>query len=184
MMALLLRLNCEGMVVQVELSENELIKLESKSDDLRDFISWLDKLERRPTLATLEKKLLDLSIDMDSLIDHAGYTNNGYQRNVLKKTENYELVLICWKAGQKTPIHDHKGSDCAFLILDGTSTETIYKMEDSDLKKVEIRKYNPGEVCAAEEPDIHMISNEENKNLINLHLYSPPLKGFNIYGNK
>ena len=25
---------------------------------------------------------------------HAGYTNNGYQRNVLKKTENYELVLM------------------------------------------------------------------------------------------
>ena len=43
------------------------------------------------------------------------------------------------------------------------------------------RKYAPGEVCAAEEPDIHRISNDEDVNLINLHVYTPPLSGFGIY---
>ena len=30
--------------------------------------------------------------------------------------------------------------------------------------------------------NIHMISNDEEINLVNLHLYSPPLKDFSIYG--
>ena len=39
----------------------------------------------------------------------------------------------------------------------------------------------PGEVCAADEPDIHRVSNDEDSNLINLHVYTPPLSGFNFY---
>ena len=91
-------------------------------------------------------------------------------------------MAICWTPGQETPIHDHVGSDCAFLILSGVSTETVYKTDDEGLAfSVSSRRYEPGEVCAADEPDIHRVSNEEQSKLINLHVYTPPLSGFNIY---
>lgn len=170
------------MVNQVELTESDTLELVTNSPSLRRFIDWLDGLNQRPTLKILEKKLLELEINLDDLVKFLGYTDNGYQRNVVKKTKHYELVLICWKAGQKTPIHDHKGSDCAFLILEGTSTESIYEKKGEELIITEVKKYAAGQVCAADEPDIHKISNDENTNLVNLHLYSPPLKGYNIYG--
>ena len=44
-----------------------------------------------------------------------------------------------------------------------------------------VRDYAPGEVCAADEPDIHRISNDTDADLINLHVYTPPLSGFGIY---
>tara|TARA_X000000368_G_scaffold418160_1_gene416829 strand:+ start:43 stop:585 length:543 start_codon:yes stop_codon:yes gene_type:complete len=176
-----LRVVGEAVVNQVELTESDTLELVACSPKLKDFIDWLDELDQRPTLKILEKKLLELQPNMDALAKFLGYTDDGYQRNVVKKTENYELVLICWKPGQKTPIHDHKGSDCAFLILEGISTESIYKNDHEGLIKTEVRKYNPGQVCAADEPDIHKISNDEVTNLVNLHLYSPPLKEFNIY---
>ena len=92
------------------------------------------------------------------------------------------MVAITWRAGQATPIHDHTGSDCAFLIVEGTSTETIYETDDNGLAVTSaVRDYAPGEVCAAEEPDIHRISNDTDGNLINLHVYTPPLSGFGIY---
>ena len=92
------------------------------------------------------------------------------------------MVAITWRTGQSTPIHDHTGSDCAFLIVEGTSTETIYELNDEGLAfSTEGRSYAPGEVCAAEEPDIHRISNDTDSNLINLHVYTPPLSGFGIY---
>ena len=54
------------------------------------------------------------------------------------------------------PIHDHVGSDCAFKIIDGISTETTYKLNDEGLAyPVGIRDYMAGEICAADEPDIH-----------------------------
>ncbi len=171
------------MVNQVELTKTEVLELVTNSPSLNGFLVWLDGLNQRPTLKILEEKLLDLEINMSTLTKFLGYTDDGYQRNVVKKTEHYELVLICWKPGQKTPIHDHKGSDCAFLILEGVSTESVYKNKEGKLEVSGIRKYAPGEVCAAEEPDIHMISNDEEINLVNLHLYSPPLKDFTIYGS-
>ncbi len=171
------------MVNQVELTKTEVLELVTNSPSLNGFLVWLDGLNQRPTLKILEEKLLDLEINMSTLTKFLGYTDDGYQRNVVKKTEHYELVLICWKPGQKTPIHDHKGSDCAFLILEGVSTESVYTNKEGKLEVSGIRKYAPGEVCAAEEPDIHMISNDEEINLVNLHLYSPPLKDFTIYGS-
>ncbi len=171
------------MVNQVELTKSDVLELVTNSSSLNGFLAWLDGLNQRPTLKILEEKLLDLEINMGDLTKFLGYTDDGYQRNVVKKTEHYELVLICWKPGQKTPIHDHKGSDCAFLILEGVSTESVYKNKEGKLEVSGIRKYAPGEVCAAEEPDIHMISNDEEINLVNLHLYSPPLKDFTIYGS-
>ena len=176
-----LRLIGEAVVNQVELTDSDISQLVTSSPSLKCFIDWLDGLKERPTLKTLYERLLYLYLNLENLGKFLGYKDDGYQRNVVKKTEHYELVLICWKPGQKTPIHDHKGSDCAFLILDGISTESIYQNDKEGLIKTEVRKYIPGQVCAADEPDIHKISNDEEINLVNLHLYSPPLKDFNIY---
>ena len=143
---------------------------------------WLDGLERRPGLAELDDRLSNLGVNLNALRNCIGYSDDGYQRNVIKKNEHYELVVICWTSGQETPIHDHFGSDCAFLILAGISTETIYQTDDRGLAyPVATREYQPGEVCATEEPDIHRVSNETGSDLINLHIYTPPLSGFNIY---
>jgi cysteine dioxygenase len=180
-MTLHLRVNGEVMVVQVLLTENQATMLKFESKELADFIEWLDTFDSRPSLFSLEEKLSNLNLDLSKFQDVLGYADEGYQRNVIKKTANYELVFICWKPGQKTPIHDHFGSDCAFLILEGISTETVYEQKNSKLIEEKSRTYVPGEVCAAEEQDIHQISNHEKGNLVNLHVYSPPLKGFKIY---
>ena len=101
---------------------------------------------------------------------------------MIKKNEHYELVAICWTPGKDTPIHDPTGSDCAFLIVSGVSTETAYETNAEGLAyPVSDRRYVPGEVCAAEEPDIHRVSNDERTNLINLHVYTPPLSEYKIY---
>ena len=34
---------------------------------------------------------------------------------------------------------------------------------------------------AADEPDIHRISNDTDSELLNLHVYTPPLGGFRVY---
>ena len=170
------------MVTQVLLSEADRSTLLTQCDGIRDFTGWLDGLDRRPGLDELNSRLSSLDVNIRALEDYIGYSKDGYQRNVIKKNEHYELVAICWKPGQDTPIHDHKGSDCAFLIVSGVTTETIYETNSDGLAyPVSDRSYMSGEVCATAEPDIHRVSNEESTNLINLHVYTPPLSGFNIY---
>ena len=101
---------------------------------IADMVAWLDSLDGRPGLEELGNHLHSLPINLDALKKHISYTDDdGYQRNIIKKTEHYEMVAITWKAGQDTPIHDHLGSDCAFLIVEGTSTETIYSLNEDGL---------------------------------------------------
>ena len=172
----------EHVVTQAPLSEDQRSTLLSKCESLKNLTEWLEGIDRRPGLDELDARLSSLEVNVDALEDCIGYSEDGYQRNVIKKNEHYELVAICWTPGQVTPIHDHIGSDCAFLIVSGVSTETVYETNEEGLAyPVSDRRYVPGEVCAAEEPDIHRVSNNERTNLINLHVYTPPLSEFKIY---
>ena len=171
------------MVAVVTLSDENRDDLIACCKGVADLIEWLDSIDARPGLPELGVRLESMPLNLEALKDHIVYTeDNDYQRNIIKKTEHYEMVAITWRSGQATPIHDHVGSDCAFLIVEGTSTETIYETDDNGRAVPSaIRDYAPGEICAAEEPDIHRISNDTNGNLINLHVYTPPLSGFGIY---
>ena len=170
------------MVVQVELEPAVRENLLSRCSGLSALVEWLDTIDSRPGLNELFQHLSAGVFNYAALKDCVDYTDEGYQRSIINKTEFYELVAISWTPGQETPIHDHEGSDCAFLIVEGVSTETIFELDSEGLAvPVGTRTYTPGEICAAEEPDIHRISNDTEGNLINIHVYTPPLSGLGIY---
>tara|TARA_Y100001970_G_scaffold287013_1_gene410584 strand:+ start:102 stop:629 length:528 start_codon:yes stop_codon:yes gene_type:complete len=170
------------MVVQSSLDEEGRNHLFSQCSGLSGLVNWLDSIDGRPGLSEIGEHLQSMKVNVEALKGSIGYADDGYMRNILKKTEFYELVAICWTPGQKTSIHDHVGSDCAFLIADGVSTETKYELNENGLAvPVGVRKYETGEICAADEPDIHRISNESKKELINIHVYTPPLYAYKTY---
>ncbi len=171
-----------AVVTQVTFEPEVRDGLLAECSGLSGLIEWLDSIDRRPGLAELDHHLNGLEVNLPALKRCIGYADDGYQRNVIKKSKFYELVAVCWLPGQETPIHDHVGSDCAFLIVDGTSTETIHETnEEGHAYPINVRHYQPGEVCAAEEPDIHRVSNDTDSELVNLHIYTPPLHAYNIY---
>ena len=105
------------MVTVVTLSDENRDHLIACCKGVADMIEWLDLLNDRPGLSDLGSRLESMPLNLEALKEHIVYTeNDGYQRNIIKKTEHYEMVAITWRAGQTTPIHDHVGSDCAFLI--------------------------------------------------------------------
>ena len=171
-----------NVVTQVAIDPEVRDNLLSECSGLSGLVDWLDSIDRRPGLKELDNHLSNLEVNLAALKGCIGYADDGYQRNVIKKSEHYELVAICWTPGQDTPIHDHVGSDCAFLIVDGVSTETIYETDNQGLARpINTRHYQPGEVCAAEEPDIHRVSNDTDSELVNLPVYTPPLHAYKIY---
>ena len=172
----------ENMVEQVSLCSDTRDKLLSECSGISELVGWLDKIDRRPGLDELEMKLSSIEVNISALKCCIGYSKEGYQRNLIQKNEFYELVAICWIPGQLTPIHDHVGSDCAFKIINGVSTETTYSLNEDGLAyQIGVREYRAGEICASDEPDIHRVSNNSDNELINLHVYSPPLHAYNTY---
>jgi cysteine dioxygenase len=151
---------------------------------LRSLLEYLDHVGRPADLATLARLLEDLRITREDLEGGCLFKADRYQRNLIRRTDWYELVCLCWMSGQRTPIHDHKGSACAFLVVDGIATETRFERTASGLICPAWTKHHePGYVCASAEADIHQVANTRpaGTETVTLHCYTPPLRNFNIY---
>ena len=80
------------MAVQLELDPEARKNLLSECSGLTGLVDWLDNIDRRPGLPELDTHLKGMDINLDALRECIGYADDGYQRNVIKKTEFYELV--------------------------------------------------------------------------------------------
>src|SRR5262245_3602832 len=93
---------------------------------LDDLYRFLDSQAERPCLAELTSRLSLLDLDGEGLDRHFQFSEGRYQRNLVKAEPNYQVWVMCWKAGQRSPIHDHGGSVCAVRVLRGTATVTHF----------------------------------------------------------
>ena len=82
------------MVTHAPLSDEVRADLLSQCDALRDLTMWLDGIERRPGLDELDSRLSSLDVNIGALEDCIGYSDDGYQRNVIKRNEHLSLIHI------------------------------------------------------------------------------------------
>jgi len=127
------------------------------------------------------------AVDLDALDlrAHVGFRDDGYARNVVTRNEHFELVVICWKAGQSSPIHDHGRSYCLYLVTDGEMCEEVYERAgtaaggesgNGDRVRCTVRRSWPrGAITLAEGRTIHRVLNRTDRDLVTVHVYSPPL---------
>ncbi len=102
----------------------------------------------------------------------------------MRAGRNYHALVLCWRAGQRSPIHDHKGSSCGVKVLQGTCTETLFDFTDQRyLIPTETRDLHEGHVCGSFDTDIHQVSNlqQAGSDLVTLHIYFPPLLKMGMY---
>ncbi len=151
--------------------------------ELRDMLGELDDYREAVPLAALCIALERLAIAIGDLVPFAGFDERRYRRRSLYLGPAYEALLLCWRAGQRSSIHDHRGSRCAFRVMDGKGAESVFERSDAGLIYPTVtNEYPQGFVCAAEDEDIHQVSNLQlSEDLVNLHLYSPPLRTINTY---
>lgn len=123
-------------------------------------------------------QLSQLDIDRSGVRDYLLFDHETYQRNLLHCTANYEALLLCFEAGQRTPIHDHAGSACGVKVVEGTGVETMFKFtSDGWVFATGSRELHQGGVVGSNDLDTHQLSNlqSDGKRLVTLHIYSPPL---------
>ncbi len=151
---------------------------------LQQLCHRLDQLQGPAPLPFLVRELEELDADPDELAEFLRFSDRTYTRNLVRKGPWYQLLTLCWKSGQRSPIHDHRGSSCGVIVLRGTATETYFEHGPNGLIKATFsRDLLPGSVCASQDADIHQISNLQPapQDLVTLHVYSPPLLMMGTY---
>jgi len=128
-------------------------------------------------LAPEEMEALARSVDLKAL-DLSGYCrfqDECYARNTVLLNDQCELVVICWQPGQMSAIHDHGSSYCLYLVVEGTMVEERYRLEGSKPEPTDERSFARGDITIASGESVHRINNRGDKNLVTVHIYSPPL---------
>jgi cysteine dioxygenase len=145
---------------------------------LKGLFAYLDDLQGRAPLQELTAEMAELEIDCGEIAEFIRFSDRGYTRNLVHAGPWYHVLALCWKNGQRSPIHDHKGSSCGVRVLRGILTETLFDITPNGHVKASFsRELRPGDVIGSEDSDIHQVSNLQpgDADLVTLHVYSPPL---------
>jgi cysteine dioxygenase len=128
--------------------------------------------------------LAEIPVAEPSLARYLTWDPQHYTRNLIDKTDLYELVAVCWEVGQSSSVHNHRDQNCWMAAPIGKLKVENFHVEFQDLEAgncrlrasntVELTITNP---CAVDprEP-VHRVMNprEANQRAVTLHVYSRP----------
>ncbi len=149
-----------------------------------ELLNYLGSLNERASMDDLGGLLNGLEVTTEDLKSFSVFGKECYRRNLIQEGEWYELLCICWKSGQRSPIHNHAGSTCGLRIMKGVATETVFDETPSgQIKAVSSMDCGTGHVCCSQDEDIHQVSNLQapGEDLMTLHIYSPALKAMDRF---
>ena len=130
-------------------------------------------------------------VDPETIKPYLFWNAQHYTRNLVDKTDLYELLAICWEVGMKSSIHNHKGQNCWMAAPLGRLAVQNYKLLSEDLvahrcdivptDEVHITWDNP--VAVDPLNPVHDVRNprEWNERAVSLHVYSRPFDSCIVY---
>jgi cysteine dioxygenase len=128
--------------------------------------------------------LAEIPVAESSLTRYLTWDRQHYTRNLIDKTDLYELVAVCWEIGQSSSVHNHRDQNCWMAAPIGKLKVENFHVEFQDLEAgncrlrasntVELTITNP---CAVDPQEpVHRVINprEANHRAVTLHVYSRP----------
>lgn len=153
-------------------------------DMLERAFTNLDRFPGRLPLRAIMDWFGEFDVTAEDFADFLVFSPARYIRNAVHNGPAYQALVLCWRNGQRSPIHNHRGSHCGVKVLRGVATETIFDRAPNGLiLPVKSRNLPAGHTCASSDEDIHQISNlqADGAALISLHIYSPPLLRMDMF---
>lgn len=152
---------------------------------LAPLLSYLHGLtDQRADLAQLQQLLTASQLSLEDVREFLRFEDDCYSRNLVAESPWFNVLVLCWKSGQRSPIHDHAQSVCAFKVLTGVCSETSYAFSPcGQVVPVRTKDFLAGEIVASHDSETHQVSNlqPEGTALVTLHVYSPPLKTMKVF---
>lgn len=151
---------------------------------LAPLLQYLDGLSARATVSELRRLMERLDITLDDVAEFVRFGDDRYLRNLICEGKWYHILAICWRSGQRSPIHNHANSVCGLKVLTGIATETRFATTPcGQVKAVSSNDMRSGQLVVSHDADIHQVSNpqEPDTDLVTLHVYSPPLLRMDTY---
>lgn len=130
---------------------HEMFTQNSSSQEIMEYIEWFS---------------------WDDYKKYLTFDETHYSRNYVYKSDLFEVLIIWWLPGQKTPIHGHPINWCYVKILSGNIEETLYDKQSWKSFKKHLAEqgnilYNHDDL------GLHTLENMSEYECVSLHIYSP-----------
>lgn len=154
---------------------------EHLSKPLLKLVQGLENLaERNFPIFDVGKFLQDISIPYETFKPYVFFEQDRYTRNLIYKTTSFEILLLCWGPGQKSPIHGHEGEKCWMQVEQGQLIFTNYQeVPSAGLDQVSVVTGSAGFTDGP--AIIHKVENLSHEPAMSLHLYARPFQQCDIF---
>jgi cysteine dioxygenase len=161
-----------------------------------DFVARLGQFPARSFEGTAHilRFLEENPVDPGTLERYLFWDAQHYTRNLIDKTDLYEVIAICWDSGQISSIHNHREQNCWMAAPIGRLMVQNYRVLEQDLKRGTCRleltdslKMNRKHPCAVNPSEpVHKVYNpqEFRERAVSLHIYSRPFDSCDVYSEE
>jgi predicted metal-dependent enzyme (double-stranded beta helix superfamily) len=152
---------------------------------LNDFIEAIKTTSCKLELAQLKDWVTKLDLRNIAIEPSICFSCEHYQRQLLYRDSSFEIILVCWKPGQFSPIHNHGDSLNVTRVYRGTLTSRIFADNDLTTEKyspklVEEKYLQKDELAEVNRFQIHQLANTSTENLVTFNVYAKPLEQMRV----
>ena len=147
--------------------------------------------EPRPGPRLSHRRFLDIVERLrlaDDLIEtRTRFLDDEYARNLVLRTPHFELLVLCWRPGQRSTIHDHAGSLNAIRVRSGELTSRVFRpvagVESGagPVERCRRSAWARQPLLGVDRGGIHQLADTADAPLVTIHVYAPPLLELTVF---
>lgn len=153
---------------------------------------FVSEMSRVPVRDLSHRRFLDiverLRLSDDLIETRTRFLDDEYARNLVLRTPHFELLVLCWRSGQRSTIHDHAGSLNAIRVRSGELTSRVFRpvrgVEPGagPVELVSEERVEPGQpLLGVDRGGIHQLADTADEPLVTIHVYAPPLLELTVF---
>src|ERR1044071_5746486 len=106
--------------------------VDAKTLSLESLVTALQGTNAMPSLPEIYEWLSRAELSEDDLRPYLAFKEGNYWRHRVCRNEFVEMLVLCWRPGQRTPIHDHNGSHGGVRVHEGPLWETMFVYDEEN----------------------------------------------------
>ena len=136
----------------------------------------IQKLSERRTYrpADIIQIIAACDIKEEDLLPWADFDHplqDSYGRKLVHKSPNFEIMVMSWKPGDISAIHDHGYTTWGAVQVFGPQEHAAFRVEDDQLFALNRTYFKYGQIVGVGHSLIHQMGNYSDKNVLTLHVY-------------
>ncbi len=125
-----------------------------------------------------------LSIPLEEVKPYCTWNKRHYTRNLVERTSQFELIVMCWEPGQHSPIHSYGDEQGWMYTISGELNVSHYFRSYGEAKMQfykEVRLPRGKYLYVNDYLGFHSVANASKSRTVSLHLHAGPVSGWRVY---